>query len=207
MTGLHVAPATAEDWGEDRLGDSRLEPGQSIRIRLGIMRDCEFDAQASYDDGSREERHGIDLCHARQVSFDGSEAMALPFGEHEHRLTLVNHAGRPIQQAFVSSVEASEWGDDLLRQAVSTGAGGTISWRGQCTCDLRIVFDNRSAEERRGLDLCRTQRIEIRPGWTTTDTIPTGSPAPGPSSGGTSDPDLSGADINPAPAAAPPPHL
>jgi hypothetical protein len=172
-----------------------------------MLRDCEFDVQATYDDGSREERHGIDGCHGRQVTFDGSEAMALPFGEHEHQLTLINHTGRPIQQAIVSSVEASEWGEDLLRQAISAGAAGTISWRGQCTCDLRVVFDNRSAEERRSLDLCRTQRVEIRPGWTTADSVPTGGPAPAPSGGETPDPDLSGAILSPAPAAAPPPHM
>ena len=39
--------------------------------------------------------------------------------------------------------------------------------------DLRVVFDNRSAEERRGIDLCTAGRIAIEPGWTTADKVPT----------------------------------
>jgi hypothetical protein len=38
--------------------------------------------------------------------------------------------------------------------------------------DIRVVFENRAAEERRGVDLCRRASLSIEPGWTTTDELP-----------------------------------
>jgi hypothetical protein len=52
------------------------------------------------------------------------------------------------------------------------GENGTISYRGSCTVDIRVVFENRAAEERRGVDLCRRASLSIEPGWTTTDELP-----------------------------------
>jgi hypothetical protein len=40
---------------------------------------------------------------------------------------------------------------------------------GGCEADLRIVFPNGGAEERRAVNVCETDRILLRPGWTVTD--------------------------------------
>ena len=53
--------------------------------------------------------------------------------------------------------------------AISVGDSRTLTYHGTCTADLRVVFDNRAAEERRGLDLCATPMLVIHPGWTTED--------------------------------------
>lgn len=181
---LYVSPSSADQWGDDKLGDDTLDPGKSTRVRLGRTRDCEFDVQVVYDDASHEESRNFNICRNRQVAFDGSTAVAAPKAAagDSHTLTIANHAGRPIQQIFISPADASQWGDDRLGDdSISVGDDKDIEYHGDCAADLRIVFDNRSAEERRGLDICDTPTVSIEPGWTTADTVPTGTaPAPAP---------------------------
>ncbi|MCW3477748.1 hypothetical protein [Limobrevibacterium gyesilva] len=168
---IYVSPATADQWGNDRLGDDTVDPGGSFRVRLGRSRECSFDIQVIYDDASREESRGLDICRTRQVSFNGSAAIVPPDAfAAEHEVTLVNRSERPIQQVFISSSSADQWGEDRLTQDdIAPDHTRSITYRGACTSDLRIVFDNRSAEERRALDLCATPALVIRPGWTTED--------------------------------------
>ena len=47
-----------------------------------------------------------------------------------------------------------------------------VTWHGDCNADLRVVFENHAAEERRGIDLCALPTISIQPGWTTADALP-----------------------------------
>jgi len=170
---LYVSPGTSDQWGADRLGDRTLESGGSLRLHLGRTRECLFDAKVIYDDASREERRGLDLCRTRQLGFDGSAASPPPEAGAEHRVTLVDNSSLPIQQAYVSPVEATQWGDDLLgNSSISVADPRQVSWRGDCVVDLRIVFANRGAEERRGIDLCATPTLSIEPGWTTMDVLP-----------------------------------
>ena len=168
---LYVSPQSAEDWGADQLGEHMLAPGELLRLHLGRTRECGFDVKVIYDDASREESRGVNVCRTRQVSFDGSTATAPPESGVEHRVTVVNHSPRPIQQLFLSSAAANQWGDDRLGEtSISVGEQRVVTWRGECAVDLRVVFENRGAEERRGLDLCATPVISIEPGWTTADT-------------------------------------
>jgi hypothetical protein len=176
---IYVSPTAADDWGSDRLSEGVLLPGAAFRIRLGRIRDCGFDLQVIYDDGSREESSGHNACRTRQLAFDGSRAVAAPAArEPEHMVVLHNGSLRPIQQVFVSPADSQQWGDDLLTDSVIAVGGHTgIRYRGACVSDLRVVFDNRAAEERRGLDLCQLAELSIEPGWTTSDDVPVPKPA------------------------------
>ncbi len=170
---LYVSPESADQWGDDRLGERTLETGDSLRLHLGRTRACIFDVKVVYEDASREETRGINLCRTHQVTFDGSTATPPPDAGAEHRVTLLNHAARPIQQVFLSSAAANQWGDDRLGEtSISVGEQRVVTWRGDCNVDLRVVFENRAAEERRGVDLCETPAVSIEPGWTTADTLP-----------------------------------
>ncbi len=167
---LYISPVTSGQWGTDRLGDSMIAPGASRRVRIAGG-DCKVDVQVVYDDASREERHGTDICRDRQLVFDGSKAM-LPAGLNAgtHPVVIVNDAARPIQQVLISPADSGDWGDDLLGQhSLSTGDRATLTYRGSCLADVRIVFDNRSAEERRNVDVCTLHGIDVKPGWTTLD--------------------------------------
>ncbi|MDP3315960.1 MAG: hypothetical protein Q8M47_07830, partial [Devosia sp.] len=173
ITQLFVSPSAIDSWGDDRLGESVLEPGRSTRLKLGRMRDCAFDLLAVYEDASREERLGQNLCRSRNVVFDG-RARVLPRLPvlQRRELILANRSARIIQQVFVSQADAPEWGEDLLGTAISVGETGTVVFLGACTVDIRVVFENRAAEERRGIDLCQGGSLSIEPGWTTADEPP-----------------------------------
>jgi hypothetical protein len=177
VSQVYVSPSSAQQWGDDRLGKDALPPGKSTHVRIGRARDCEYDVQVIYDNVTREESRDVNLCRVHQVTFDGSSAVAIEAGagENGHPLTLTNHAGRPIQQVFLSQTDSDQWGDDRLGDdSLSVGDSKTITYPDGCKADLRIVYDNRSAEERRGVDLCATPRLSIEPGWTTADTPPSG---------------------------------
>ncbi len=178
---LYVSPQTADQWGEDRLGDHTMNPGAFLRLHLGRSRGCVFDFKVIYDDGSREEHRGVNLCRTRQLAFDGAAATPAPGSGVAHSVTLVNQSAAPIQQVFISPPEANQWGDDRLGQdSISVGAQRQLTWHGDCDADLRVVFENRAAEERRGVNLCAVPALSIEPGWTTADVLPVpkaGSPA------------------------------
>lgn len=175
---LYVSLSSADQWGDDRLGDDTLDPGKTYRVKLGRLRDCEFDVQVVYDDGSHEEARKVNVCRSKQYAFDGSTATAPPSkpASNAHSVTILNNAGRPIQQVFISSADANQWGDDRLGDdSLSTGDEKKLAYEGDCAADLRVVFDNRSAEERHGVNVCEQAAYEIKPGWTTSDTPPGGS--------------------------------
>lgn len=171
---IYVSPSSTDQWGEDRLGESTLEPGRTLRVRLGRMRDCSFDVQVIYDDASREERLGQDVCRSKQLALDGRGAVPRAANAPLRRLVLLNRSARPIMQVFISAADSPQWGDDLLALGrIGEGESADVTWHGDCAADLRIVFANRAAEERRGLDLCATPALSIEPGWTTAEPLPT----------------------------------
>jgi hypothetical protein len=170
---LYISPVSNGEWGPDRLGDGSIAPGRSLRLRLDPDSGCSIDLQVVYDDASREERHDLDICRDAQVSLDGSRAVAPPeVAGGAHPVTIVNNAARPIQQVFVSATDAGDWGDDLLGEnSLSVGDRTTLTYHGVCLADLRIVYDNRSAEERRNVDVCMLRGVVVQPGWTTADLL------------------------------------
>lgn len=168
---LYVSAQDADSWGQDRLNDDELAPAKSVHLNLGRSRECNFDLLAVYDDASREESRGINLCRDHEVAFDGTHLIAAPEALGPPRsVTVVNDSPRPIQQLYFSPPDAAQWGDDLLvTSAISVGEKRRIEFHGDCNADVRVVFANRAAEERRGLDLCRFPELRVRPGWTTSD--------------------------------------
>ena len=187
ITQLYVSSSASDEWGDDRVAQAALPAGKSIRVRLRRPPDCRIDLQVVYDDQSSEERHGFDVCASRQISFDGANAASLTtLFSRPHEVTLINRSSRPIQQAYVSPSEGEQWGDDRLGESsLSVGDSRTIGYRGPCTADLRVVFDNGAAEERRALDLCATPALIIEPGWTTSDRPRVPANAQAPAGGGT----------------------
>ena len=170
---IYISPASADHWGEDRLGEATLPPGHSLHIELGPTRDCAFDVQVVYEDASRETARAVDVCREHELSFDGSHATA-PAQAPAHLVTIANRSARPIQQVLISPSDAADWGEDRLGNgSISVGEAATVKYRGDCVADIRVVFDNQSAEERRHVDVCTARRIAIRPGWTTADVVPT----------------------------------
>jgi len=163
---LYASPASVDEWGPDRLGDRQIDVGARLQLSLGRMRDCGFDVLAIYDDASREEFHAVNLCRTRSLTLDGSTATPAPLPSRT--ITVIDASPLPIQQMFISPLDAAQWGDDLLATAsLSVGEQRSLTYQGTCEADVRVVFANRAAEERRGLNLCTMNILRIAPGWTT----------------------------------------
>jgi hypothetical protein len=174
---LYISPQAADVWGGDQLGENMLDAGAQRLFALGRAPDCGFDFLIVYDDLSREEQRGVDICKIKQVIFDGRHASLPPDAlGPARRVTVVDKTSMPLQQLYISSPDAAQWGDDLLSSgAMSVDEQRAIAYRGPCSVDIRVVFANRAAEERRGVNLCAMTTLRIAPGWTTMD-LPAGAP-------------------------------
>jgi len=165
---LYVSPTDADDWGVERLGDTMIERGRTLRLILGRTRACSYDIAVVYESGAREESKGVNICRTHQLIFDGSRAaqptapMGLP-----RSIVLLNGSTKPLQLLFLSPPDGAQWGDDLLASTLSAGDQRKLTYTGGCRVDVRVVFSNRAAEERRFLDLCASPELRIEPGWTT----------------------------------------
>ena len=119
----------------------------------------------------------MNLCKTHAITFDGKTATVPPDAlGPAHTVTVVDKTPMPIQQLFISPQDAAQWGDDLLSTAaMSVNEQRKLTFHGPCSADIRAVFANRAAEERRGVDLCAMTTLRIAPGWTTMD-LPLGTP-------------------------------
>ncbi|WP_043340989.1 hypothetical protein [Belnapia moabensis] len=159
---LYARATGREEWGADRLGSETIEPQGDFRLRLRGQA-CRFDLRAVFDNDREEVQRGLDLCAQRQVGFGAPVA-----GEGgSRRVTLINGFSRTVERVFLSPAESDEWGEDALGdEVIAPGARRAVAMEGGCRADLRILFDNNSAEERRDIDICVLGTIALRPGWT-----------------------------------------
>jgi hypothetical protein len=170
---FYASSTTENDWGPDRLGADLVAPGQTFRIQLPRGASCQQDLRAVYDDDSSVERRGVDICRERTQAFRNAEP--------DTEVTVVNGHPRTLFQLYLRAGGRDDWGPDRLGSGtVDAGARETIrfSAAGTCVFDIRIVFDNDAAEERKGVNLCEQQVVVFSPGWTTADQVPSDPGAP-----------------------------
>jgi hypothetical protein len=171
---LYASPRGPEAWGPDRLGAEVIEAGAEFRLRLR-SRDCVFDLRAVYADEREEVKERQDLCANRSVAFDRS---GIPRGPRRVAI-LANRHLATVQEIYVSPSSESDWGPDRLgSQTLPIGSDATAEWDGACEVDVRIVFPNGGAEERRELDACENPRIVLRPGWVLAEEVGEEGPVP-----------------------------
>jgi len=164
---LYARPQGAPAWGPDRLGDGTLEPRATTRLRL--RGGCLFDLRAVRESGPPELRRGVDVCAEAAIALGGAPVA----DDGGRRVTLSNGFSRTIREVYVSAAEADEWGEDRLgERTLAPGARQELRLETGCAVDLRIVFDNDAAEERRNVDVCAAATIALRPGWTVDNRLP-----------------------------------
>jgi hypothetical protein len=151
---LFIARPGAQGRGPDRLGSEVVQPGAEFRGRLGRTRDCVFDVTAVFQDETEEARRGVDLCRNPVLGFGDPDA---PRRQAEIR----NLSGRTIRELYASAAGPDRWGPDRLGSDVlPAGRSHTITIRSRdCVFDLRAVYDDDVAEEKRRVDLCATTTI------------------------------------------------
>jgi hypothetical protein len=172
---FYASSPNENDWGPDRLGSDMVAAGQNFRIQLPRGAGCVQDLRAVYEDDSSVERRGVDICRERTQAFRNAEP--------DTEVTVVNgHPRTLFQLYFRQGRGGDDWGPDRLGSGtVDAGERETIrfSAAGNCVFDIRVVFDNESAEERKGVNLCETPVVVFRPGWTTEERVPSDPGAPG----------------------------
>lgn len=74
---------------------------------------------------------------------------------------LVNRAQQPINEVYATPPGMDTWGKDMLTDTtVAPGASFPVRLPlGQCTYDVRVVYGNGRAEEKRGLDTCNMNDV------------------------------------------------
>lgn len=150
---LYATAGTGE-WGADRLGTTVLNPGQSFLLRIRNSA-CRVRMRAIFADNRAEERLDVDICAGQEIVFAPAQ-----------RLTLVHAHGRPVREVYLSAVQESDWGENLLGdRPIATGERRELGTDSGCQADLRVVFDNGNAEEARGINICERREITLRPGW------------------------------------------
>ncbi|WP_376098958.1 hypothetical protein ACE7GA_09910 [Roseomonas sp. CCTCC AB2023176] len=169
MVALNAVPAgraptgntRSEAWGPDRLNEATLADGARFRLRLRLPA-CAADLRATYADGRAEEKRGHDLCREGTIVFDGS-GIPRPV---QRPVTLVNRHGAMLEEIYVSSSTDGEWGPERLPGGLARGARETLNVAVECSVDIRVVFPNGAAEERREIDVCAGPTVVVRAGWT-----------------------------------------
>lgn len=148
--------ATAEtgEWGADRLGATVLNPGQGFMLRIRNAA-CRVRLRAVFADERAEERADVEICNGPEIVFTPAR-----------RVTLVQNHRRPVREVYLSGVQESDWGQNLLgERPIGVGERREVGADSGCQADLRIVFDNGNAEEARNINVCERTEITLRPGW------------------------------------------
>ncbi|MBX6376180.1 MAG: hypothetical protein IRZ13_18375 [Acetobacteraceae bacterium] len=150
---IYVSSANQDTWGRDWLGANVLPNGQAMPIRIAVGQDCVNDIRVVYANGNAEERRRVNTCDLVEVVF-GSQADAS--ASQNPSFNLVNNSGRTIMEIYASPARDNNWGPDRLGANVLP-AGQSFAVRlplGDCVYDIRVVYDDHSAQERRRLNTC-----------------------------------------------------
>jgi hypothetical protein len=168
---LYASPTDTADWGENRLAGGRTLANEgNLAVRMAPDGGCRTDLRIAFAGGMVEERRDIDTCLDRDVVIGtpartGAQRAGREDGQAgDPSFNLINEAASPIREFYASPTNEDDWGDDRL-------GGGTVRARGRrairlpgghCRFDLRVVWEDGRAEERRDVNLCEIQDLSFR---------------------------------------------
>ncbi len=163
---VYASPSSQSDWGRDRLGNDVLPNGRTRAMRLPSG-ECRWDVRVVLEGGQAEERRNLDLCNTQRLVFGntaaprgaarggkGGAAASGPSGNPS--FNLMNRSRAELREVYASPSTQDDWGTDRLGQE-TVSPGGTFAIRlpeGECVYDLRVVYADGRAEERRRVNLC-----------------------------------------------------
>ena len=78
------------------------------------------------------------------------------------RFTLVNRSAEPIFKLFISPLDSTGWGKDVLGEEVLMNGFEQPFTAGNsrgCQFDLQVVYKSKRVEEKRNLNLCQLDRV------------------------------------------------
>jgi hypothetical protein len=168
---VYLAPTTADEWGEDRLGAAVLEPGEEAEIKLSGG--CAADLRIVYPGGAAEERRGLDICARPRIVLRPGWVLAENLDEDSVPpamppaggvLRLRNLGPLPIVELYAAPPGAPRGEDRLGADILPIGGEMEIEPddANECEVDLIAVFRDGREVTRRGVDLCGGEEIELR---------------------------------------------
>jgi len=167
----NVSPSRLSNWGPDILGSGVLPSGNRVFVTPNFG-DCVLDVRVQYAGGREETRMGVNACNLSTIAFGrgggggggagatigGSPgaSVAAPRGGNPS-FNFVNQSGQTIRELYISLSSQRSWGPDRLGSNVM--GPGQSSWidlpgGGSCAADIRVVYMNGAAMERRGIETC-----------------------------------------------------
>jgi hypothetical protein len=126
-----------------------------------------LDVRVRYANGAEDTRMGVNACSLTRIVFGGGVGATVggagatispgPAAVGNPSFTFVNQSGATIRELYVSLTSQRNWGRDRLGANVlapgqSIGIG--VPATGVCTVDIRVVYMNGAAAERRGVETC-----------------------------------------------------
>ena len=102
----------------------------------------------------------------RHIAFATLAALALasPALADDASFNLVNRATSPVKELFVTPAGDANWGQNRLAGKPIPPAGSFLVKRradGNCIMDIRAVFADGRAEERKGLNTCNVDAVAV----------------------------------------------
>jgi len=166
---VYATSAGLANWGRDRLGNNNIPPGQSYPIRLPADGNCIYDIKVVYANGQTDERRGLNTCTVDNVTFPAGRGGNAPRGNTQQQsandpsFRLVNGSRSKINEVYATVAGEDSWGQDRLGDdTVAAGATRVIRLpTGQCIYDVRVVFANGEATEKRRLNLCTITNLRV----------------------------------------------
>jgi hypothetical protein len=168
ITEVYATPAGVPRWGQDRLARFLLPPGRTFPVRLPDDGTCVYDIRVVYASGRPEERRRLNTCEIAAVTFPGGRPTgSAPAASNQvtddPSFRLVNRGRADVNEVYVSPIGNDHWGRDRLGDdTVSAGESAVIRMpRGDCAYDVRVVFADGEAVERRRLNLCTITDLRV----------------------------------------------
>jgi hypothetical protein len=169
---VYASPSNERSWGRDRLGAEVIQPGGMQIIRLPADGNCSYDVRIVYQGGSAEERRNINTCNLTDLVLGGGAAPqqrspGTQQGSQQQgnpSFNLVNQSGRVIEEFYASPSSQQNWGPDRLGdEMVQPGATFAVRLpQGDCTYDLRVVWQGGQSQERRNVNTCALTNYTVR---------------------------------------------
>ena len=181
---IYVSSSRVQQWGPDVLGDSVLPAGNQVFITPSFT-DCVLDVRVVYVGGREESRMGVNACSLTRIAFGGGGGAvgiqqapgagsgavvgggpgARAYNSGNPSFVFVNQTGMTIREIYASASSQGGWGNDRLGANVLNPGGqvniGLAAGLG-CNTDIRVVFMNGTAQERRSVETCTVSTFNWR---------------------------------------------
>ena len=169
-----VSSSRVSDWGPDILGNGVLPPGQRVWVTPNFG-DCVLDIRVTYQGGGEDSRMQLNACGLSQVVFGrgggtgaaigGGAGAAVGRQAGNPSFYLANGTGMTIREVYVSLSTDSNWGADRLgNNVLQPGQRLEVNLPavGVCQVDVRVVYMDGRAAERRRVGTCNVAEFVWR---------------------------------------------